>query len=231
MRMPIRPITVVKDYVRHAEGSCLFSLGNTAVLCVATVEERVPSFIEAKGLAQGWITAEYAMLPRAGKERTPRSKGFSGGRSQEISRLIGRSLRSVVDLSLLGKRTITIDCDVIRADGGTRTASINGGFIALARALKKLHAARLITGNPLKDQCAAISVGIVKGKMILDLCAAQDNGADVDMNVVMTGTGKLIEVQGTAEGNTFSRRDMNALLDLAARGIRSVMAVQKRYCA
>jgi ribonuclease PH len=216
------------NYIPHAEGSCLFSMGNTTVLCVASVEEKLPQFIEKKGLTHGWVTAEYAFLPRAGKERTPRQKGAGGGRSQEISRLIGRSLRGVVDLEKLGKRSITIDCDVIKADGGTRTASINGGFIALCMALKKLKKEKLIDAIPLKDYLAGISVGMSGGKMVLDLCAKEDNCADVDMNIVMTGAGKLVEVQGTAEGETFSRKDLDKLIDMAETGIKTIIKLEKK---
>ncbi|MCX5777870.1 MAG: ribonuclease PH [Elusimicrobia bacterium] len=229
--MHTRPIKIVKNYLQHAEGSCLFSMGGTTVLCVATVEEKVPPFIEEKGLDHGWVTAEYSMMPRAGKQRTPRGKGAGSGRSQEISRLIGRSLRAVVDLNALGKRTILIDCDVLRADGGTRTASINGGYIALSLALKKLYRNKIIDSMPLKDYCAAVSVGIYRGKMIVDLCAVEDNGADVDLNVVMNGSGRLLEVQGTAEGEPFSRHDLNAMLDRAAVAIKSILDIQKKYCS
>lgn len=227
--MLTRPIKVVKNYLPHAEGSCLFSMGGTSVLCVATVEDRIPPFIEKKGLEHGWVTAEYAMLPRSGRERTPRGKAANSGRSQEISRLVGRSLRGVVDLDALGRRTIVIDCDVIKADGGTRTASINGGFIALAIALKKLHRNGVLATVPLKDSCAAVSVGIVKKKMIVDLCAAEDNGADVDFNVVMNSSGGLLEVQGTAEGDAFTRRQLNAMLDKASAAIASILKIQKKY--
>jgi len=226
--MKTRPIKAVKNYIAHAEGSCLFSMGDTTVLCVASVEEKVPPFIENRGLDHGWVTAEYSMLPRAGKERSPRQKGAGGGRSQEISRLIGRSLRAIVDLEKLGKRTITIDCDVIKADGGTRTASINGGFIALCQALKKLVKDKVIDSSPLKDHLAAVSVGMSGGKMVLDLCAAEDNGADVDMNVVMTGSGDLVEVQGTAEGKVFSRKELNLLLNIAQGGIKSIIGIEKK---
>jgi ribonuclease PH len=226
--MNTRPIKAVKNYLQHAEGSCLFSMGNTTVLCVASVEEKVPPFIEQKGLNQGWVTAEYSLLPRAGKERTPRQRGAGGGRSQEISRLIGRSLRGVVDLEKLGKRSIVLDCDVIRADGGTRTASINGAFIALVLALKKLKKEKLIAALPVKDYLAAVSVGMIDGKKVLDLDAAVDNKADVDLNVVMTGSGDLVEVQGTAEGEPFSRKDLNTLIDMASTGIKSIIRVQKQ---
>lgn len=226
--MPLRPIKLVKNYLAHAEGSCLFSMGGTTVLCVASVEEKVPAFIEQKGLSHGWVTAEYAMLPRAGKDRSPRQRGAGGGRSQEISRLVGRSLRAVVDLEKLGKRTVVLDCDVIRADGGTRTASINGAFIALALALKKLHREKLIDTIPLKDYLAAVSVGIVGEKKILDLSAKDDNRADVDMNLVMTGAGQVVEIQGTAEGQAFSRRELNTLIDQAAKGIAAIIKIQKK---
>jgi ribonuclease PH len=226
--MKLRPIKIVKDYLKHAEGSCLFSLGKTVVLCVATVENRVPPHIEKAGLDQGWVTAEYSMMPRAGKERTPRQRGASGGRTQEISRLIGRSLRGIVDMTKLGKRTIILDCDVIQADGGTRTASINGAFIALTLALKKLYREKLISELPVKDYLAAISVGIVGSEKILDLCAFDDNKADVDMNLVMTGAGSIVEIQGTAEGNPFSVRDLDSLLAVGSKGIKQIIALEKK---
>lgn len=223
----VRPITIVTDYIEHAEGSCLISMGKTTVLCVASVENKVPPFIEQQGLNHGWVTAEYAMLPRAGKDRTPRQRGSGGGRSQEISRLIGRSLRGVVDLKKLGKRTITLDCDVITADGGTRTASVNGAYIALVLALRKLKKAKIIKTIPVTDSIAAVSVGISSGKKVLDLSAKEDVGADVDMNIVMTGQGKLVEIQGTAEKVPFSRKDLDDLIDLAEKGIASIMKAQK----
>jgi len=226
--MKTRPVKVVKNYLAHAEGSCLFSMGQTMVLCVASVEEKVPPFIENKGLDHGWVTAEYSLLPRAGRERTPRHRGAGGGRSQEISRLIGRSLRGVMDLKKLGKRSIVIDCDVIRADGGTRTSSINGGFIALFMALEKLYRAKKISQWPLKDYLGAVSIGIVGGKKILDLNAEQDNNAAVDLNLVMTGSGKVIEIQGTAEHEPFSRRELDDMISLAAGGIRSVIQIEKK---
>lgn len=208
----------------------MFSMGETKVLCVASVEERVPSFIEAKGIdTHGWVTAEYAMLPRSCNQRSSRKRLSEGGRAQEISRLIGRALRACVDLSKLGKRTITIDCDVIRADGGTRTASINGGFLALILALKKLKKDKLISNIPVRDFVGAVSVGIYdNGKKILDLSAKEDNNADVDMNVVMTAGGKFIEVQGTAEGEPYSRKELDELLNMAYKGIRQVTAAQKK---
>lgn len=208
----------------------MFSLGETKVLCVASVEEKVPAFIEAKGMdTHGWITAEYAMLPRSCNQRSSRKKLSEGGRAQEISRLIGRSLRAAVDLSKLGKRTVTVDCDVIRADGGTRTASINGGFVALALALKNLRKKKLLEEIPLRDFIGAVSVGLdTKGRKILDLSAKEDNNALLDMNIVMTSCGKFIEIQGTAEGEPFSRRKMDELLDLAYTGIKRITAAQKK---
>lgn len=223
----MRKITIVKNYLKHAEGSCMFSLGETKVLCVATIEEKVPPFIEADKKEQGWITAEYSMMPRSCPTRISRKK-LQNGRAQEISRLIGRTLRACVDLEKLGKRTITIDCDVIRADGGTRTASINGGFVALVLALKKLQKAKLINSLPLKGFLGAISVGFVGNKMILDLSAKEDNVADIDMNVVMLDNGELVEVQGTAEGHTFSREDLNKMLDSAKTGINKIIELQKK---
>lgn len=222
----MRPFRLQKSFMPHAEGSCLVTMGKTQVLCVASVEAAVPKHAEENGT--GWITAEYAMLPRAGETRSSRSKTSSGGRVQEISRLVGRSLRAAVDLKLLGNHTITVDCDVIRADGGTRTASVNGGFVALVQALKHLQKKNALLGWPLKDFVGAVSVGVCKGKPTLDLCYVEDKDADADVNVVMTGSGKLIEVQGTAEGAPFSRQELNKLLDLAGQGIRSVIAAQKK---
>jgi len=203
-------------------------MGNTTVLCVATVEEKVPFHIEQQGLDQGWVTAEYSLLPRAGKERTPRQRGAGGGRSQEISRLIGRSLRGVVDLAKLGKRSIILDCDVLRADGGTRTASINGSYIALCSALKRLYKERKITSWPLNDYLGAVSVGIVDGKKVLDLDYKLDSHAEVDMNIVMTGSGEIIEIQGTAEGKPFSRKDLDSIIDLGSSGIKTIIALEKK---
>ncbi len=222
----IRPIKVVKNYVPHAEGSCLFSMGNTKVLCVASVEDKRPPHAEEKNI--GWVTGEYAMLPRAGEKRTPRGKLTTGGRSQEISRLIGRSFRSVVDLSKLGPRSITLDCDVIQADGGTRTASINGGMIALALALKKIYKSGAMTEWPLKDCVAAVSAGYVNGKPILDLCYEEDHVAESDMNFVMTSQGKFVEIQGTAEKTPFSEKEFQRLVDLAKKGIRQILQIQKK---
>ena len=226
----MRKIVIVKNYLKHAEGSCMFSLGETKVLCVASVEEKVPAFIEARGVdTHGWITAEYAMLPRSCNQRSSRKRLSEGGRAQEISRLIGRSLRAAVDLSKLEKRTVTVDCDVIRADGGTRTASINGGFVALALALKNLRKKKLLEEIPLRDFIGAVSVGIdAKGRKILDLSAKEDNNALLDMNIVMTSCGKFIEIQGTAEGEPFSRKKMDEFLDMAYKGIKRITAAQKK---
>ncbi|MCL1971863.1 MAG: ribonuclease PH [Endomicrobia bacterium] len=225
----MRKIKIVKNYLKHAEGSCMFSMGETKVLCVASVEEKVPPYVEQKGDTHGWVTAEYAMLPRSCNQRSSRKRLSEGGRAQEISRLIGRALRASVDLSKLGKRTITIDCDVIRADGGTRTASINGGFIALALALKNLKEKKLLKSIPIRDFVGAVSVGIYdNGKKILDLSAKEDNNADLDMNIVMTASGKFIEVQGTAEGEPFSRKEMDELLDMAYKGIKRITSAQEK---
>ena len=213
----MRKIVIVKNYLKHAEGSCMFSLGETKVLCVASVEEKVPAFIEAKGMdTHGRITAEYAMLPRSCNQRSSRKKLSEGGRAQEISRLIGRSLRAAVDLSKLGKRTVTVDCDVIRADGGTRTASINGGFVALALALKNLRKKKLLEEIPLRDFIGAVSVGLdTKGRKILDLSAKEDNNALLDMNIVMTSCGKFIEIQGTGEEVTFTQDDLMKFIEVS----------------
>jgi ribonuclease PH len=225
----MRKIKIVKNYLKHAEGSCLFSMGETKVLCAASVEEKVQPFVEKKGETHGWITAEYAMLPRSCDERGLRSKLSNGGRAQEISRLIGRALRASVDLEKLGKRTITIDCDVIRADGGTRTASINGGFVALVLALKTLKNKKLLKEIPIKNFIGAVSVGIYdNGKKVLDLSAKEDNNADVDMNVVMTDDGKFIEIQGSAEGEEFTKKELDELLQMAAKGIKIISAYQKK---
>ena len=207
----------------------MFSMGETKVLCVASVEEKVPPFVENKGDTHGWVTAEYAMLPRSCNERSSRARLSNGGRAQEISRLIGRSLRASVDLKKLGKRTVTVDCDVIRADGGTRTASVNGGFIALVLALKKLKSQGKLKEIPVRDFVGAVSVGIYdSGKKILDLSAKEDNKADVDMNVVMTANGKFIEIQGTAEGDPFSQKELEELLAMAKKGIKVITSAQKK---
>ncbi|HVZ80542.1 MAG TPA: ribonuclease PH [bacterium] len=222
----IRPIKFLRRFTRYAEGSVLVSMGNTQVLCNASVSEEVPSFLRGKG--KGWVTAEYSMLPRSTKERTARAavKGKIDGRSHEIQRLIGRSLRSVMDLEALGERQVILDCDVIQADGGTRTASINGAYVALVDALKGLRQRKVIDQWPLKDQLAAISVGFVGGKPIVDLCYEEDSQADVDFNVVMTGSGHFVEIQGTAEQEPFSQKKLQTMLGLAEKGIRQVLNAQ-----
>ena len=223
----MRPIRITTDYIRHAEGSALIEFGDTRVLCVASIEEGVPPFLEGRG--QGWVTAEYAMLPRAGNTRSKRESvtGKIGGRTHEIQRLIGRSLRAALDLRALGERTVTLDCDVIQADGGTRTASITGAWIALARACKTLRERGVLRANPVKLGVAAISVGVVNGQPMLDLNYAEDSHAEVDSNVVMTDDGEFIEVQGTAEGKPFSRQRLDELLALAEKGIRELHTLQK----
>ena len=223
----MRPANLTPNYTMHAEGSVLVEFGNTRVLCNASVEERVPGFLRGKG--QGWVTAEYGMLPRSTSERMGReaARGRQGGRTMEIQRLIGRSLRAVVDMRKLGERTITIDCDVIQADGGTRTASITGGFVALAQAVQKLLSDGLIKQNPLTGSVASVSVGIDKGTPILDLDYAEDSNAETDMNVVMTDSGLFIEVQGTAEGHPFSEDEMQQMLGLARKGITELCDRQK----
>jgi ribonuclease PH len=222
----LRPVTFARHFTKHAEGSVLVQFGDTHVLCTASVEETVPSFLRGKG--QGWITAEYGMLPRATHTRSAReaAKGKQSGRTQEIQRLIGRSLRAVIDLKALGERTVTIDCDVLQADGGTRTASITGGYVALADACDKLLARRAISSSPLHGQIAAISVGIYNGTPVLDLDYAEDSTAETDMNVVMNNGGGFVEVQGTAEGHAFRRHELDALLNLAATGIGRLFALQ-----
>ena len=219
----LRKIKVTKDYIMHPEGSCLIEFGNTRVICTASVEESVPPFLKGKG--KGWVTAEYGMLPRSTNTRMNREK--TSGRTMEIQRLIGRSLRGVVDTTKLGERTIKVDCDVIQADGGTRTASITGGFIALALAILKIKKQGLIKEIPLTDYVAAISVGIYKGDLALDLNYEEDSNAEMDMNVVMLGTGNFVEVQGTAEGKAFSKKQMDELLGLAQKGIRELIKIQK----
>jgi ribonuclease PH len=222
----LRKIKITKDYTKHAEGSCLIEFGETRVICTASVEESVPPFLRNTGT--GWVTAEYGMLPRSCTTRIHRDKAANSGRTQEIQRLIGRSLRGVVNLDKLGERTIKIDCDVIQADGGTRTASITGGFIALILALKKIKKSGLIKKIPVTDYVAAISVGIYKDELLLDLDYAEDANAEMDMNVVMVGKGKFIEVQGTAEGKAFSKGEMDKLLDLAKNGVKELVAIQKK---
>jgi ribonuclease PH len=227
----MRPVTITRDFIRHAEGSVLIAVGDTKVVCTASVEGRVPQFLRNTG--QGWVTAEYGLLPRSTKTRTPRetSAGRPSGRTFEIQRLIGRSLRSVTDLPALGERTIWIDCDVIQADGGTRTAAITGAFIALTDALQAMRQNSQIHTLPLKDFVAATSVGIVDGQVVLDLCYAEDSIAEVDMNVVMTGAGKFIEVQGTAEESPFDRSQLDAMLQMAANGVRDLIAMQRKLLA
>jgi ribonuclease PH len=223
----LRAIRLTRHYTKHAEGSVLVEFGDTRVICTATVEERVPRFLKGKG--QGWVTAEYGMLPRSTGMRMGReaAQGRQGGRTMEIQRLIGRSLRAVVDLSALGERTITVDCDVIQADGGTRTASITGGFVALADAIAHLKAKKLIKKEPLHGQIASVSVGIYQGTPVLDLDYAEDSNAETDMNVVMNDGGAFIEVQGTAEGHAFRREEMDAMLNLAAQGIADLIQHQR----
>src|SRR5579863_3643880 len=227
----LRPVTLQPEFLKFAEGSVLVAFGETKVVCAASVEDRVPLFLKGQGV--GWVTAEYAMLPRATSERTPResAQGRGGGRTHEIQRLVGRSLRSVVDTRGLGERTITIDCDVIQADGGTRTAAITGAFTALCLALTKLRAENKLRGWPVHDWLAAVSVGFIDGRPMLDLCYAEDSKAQVDMNVVMTGEGRFVEVQGTAEGLPFSRADLDRLIALAGTGIERLIAIQKESLA
>ena len=221
----LRKITVTREYSKYAEGSCLIEFGDTKVVCTATVEEGVPNFLRNSGT--GWITAEYGMLPRSCKQRIMREK--TSGRTFEIQRLIGRSLRSVVDMNALGERTVKVDCDVLQADGGTRTAAITGGFIALADALSNVKKQNLVAALPLRDYVAAISVGIVNGEMLLDLAYEEDSKADMDMNVVMLGNGSFVEVQGTAEGAPFTKKELDRLLTLAQKGIEELVAIQKNY--
>ncbi|MBF0386873.1 MAG: ribonuclease PH [Candidatus Omnitrophica bacterium] len=222
----LRKITVQKNYFKHAEGSCLIAFGDTKVACSASVEDGVPPFLKGKG--QGWVTAEYGMLPRSCTQRISREKGGASGRTQEIQRLIGRSLRAVVDMKKLGERTVKIDCDVIQGDGGTRTAAITGGYIALALALKKIRKSGLIADWPLTRQIAAVSAGVFNGTPVLDLNYAEDSKAEVDMNIVMVTGGDFVEVQGTAEGQPFSRKDMEAMFKLAEKGIRELFVVQNK---
>src|SRR5471030_232660 len=223
----LRPVRFQRRYTRHAEGSVLVEMGHTRVLCTASVEAKVPPFLKGRG--QGWLTAEYGMLPRATNTRGDReaARGKQSGRTQEIQRLIGRSLRAVVDLQKLGERTIQIDCDVIQADGGTRTASITGAFVALYDAVRDLLGKGLIKESPLKDFIAAVSVGIYQGKPVLDLDYLEDSLCDTDMNVVMLGNGHFVEVQGTAEGHAFTRAEMDVLLELAKSGITELIAIQR----
>ena len=224
----LRPVRITRGYTIHAEGSVLIEFGNTKVLCTASVEEKVPG--HKKGSGEGWVTAEYGMLPRATHTRSDReaARGKQSGRTQEIQRLIGRSMRAVFDLSKLGERTIHLDCDVIQADGGTRTAAITGAFVAAQDAVNKLIVQGKLAESPIRDHIAAISVGIVQGTPLLDLEYTEDAACDTDMNVVMTGSGHFVEVQGTAEGAAFSRQEMDALLALAEKGIGDLVALQKQ---
>jgi ribonuclease PH len=224
----LRKIALTCQYTKHAEGSVLVEFGDTRVICTASIEEKVPPFLKGKG--SGWITAEYGMLPRATHERTAReaSRGRQGGRTMEIQRLIGRSLRAALDLEALGERTLTIDCDVIQADGGTRTASITGGYVALSLAIDRLMKHRKLKANPIHGQIASVSVGIYKGVPVLDLDYREDCDAETDMNVVMNEAGAYVEVQGTAEGHAFRRQELDAMLDLAGKGIAELLACQKQ---
>ncbi|MGS0763929.1 ribonuclease PH [Syntrophomonas curvata] len=223
----MRPVQIIPGFLKHPDGSVLIETGDTRVLCSAMVEERVPPFLKNSG--NGWVTAEYSLLPASTETRSPReaAKGKISGRTSEIQRLIGRSLRAVVDMEKLGERTVWIDCDVIQADGGTRTASVTGSFVALGLALKKLKDRGVIESIPLKDYVAAISVGIVEGTPVLDLEYVEDSNADVDMNVIMTGSGEFVEIQGTGEKSVFSRQDLDVLLTLARKGIQELITLQK----
>ncbi len=224
----LRPVEIIRQYTKHAEGSVMVKFGDTHVLCTASVEEKVPGFLKGKG--QGWVTAEYGMLPRSTGSRMDReaARGKQSGRTQEIQRLIGRSLRAIIDLEKLGERSIQIDCDVIQADGGTRTASITGAYVALHDAISFLLKSGKINESPLKDAVAAISVGVYKDTPVLDLDYIEDSDCDTDMNVVMTGKGGFVEIQGTAEGEPFERDAMNAMLDLAAHGIQQLIIEQNK---
>jgi ribonuclease PH len=227
----LRPVRITRGYTRHAEGSVLVEFGDTKVLCTASVLERQPPHL--KGTPRGWVTAEYGMLPRSTNTRSDReaARGKQSGRTQEIQRLIGRSLRSVIDLTRLGERTIHLDCDVIQADGGTRTASITGAFVALHDAIGFVMRKKGLAGSPVRDHVAAVSVGIFEGAPVLDLDYLEDSACGTDMNVVMTGSGGMVELQGTAEGAPFTREEMNAMMDLADKGIRELIAAQKAALA
>ena len=223
----IRPVSITRHYTKYAEGSVLIEVGDTKVICNATVEEKVPPFL--KGTGKGWVTAEYSMLPRATGVRNIReaARGKLTGRTMEIQRLIGRAMRSVIDLEALGERTITIDCDVIQADGGTRTSSMTGAFVAMVDALNSLVEKKMLTVIPLRDFVAAISVGRVKGEILLDLNYVEDSAAEVDMNIVMTGSGEFVELQGTGEEASFSRQDVEQILNYGEKGIKELIALQK----
>jgi ribonuclease PH len=227
----LRPVKIARSYLKYADGSCLIEMGETRVVCAASIDEAVPPFLKGKG--SGWVTAEYGMLPRAGAERSPReaARGRQGGRTLEIQRLIGRSLRAVTEVRSLGERTVVVDCDVIQADGGTRTAAITGAYVALVDAIKSLQRRGVVRSLPLIDAVAAVSVGIVQGEMLLDLSYQEDSMASVDMNVVATGALRLVEVQGTAEGLPFTRQQMDQLLDLAQAGIKQLLDAQKAALA
>jgi ribonuclease PH len=221
----LRQVKITRNYLKHAEGSVLIELGDTKVICSASVEERVPRFLRNTG--KGWVTAEYSMLPRSTNTRTQRERGGGNGRTFEIQRLIGRSLRSVTDLNAFGERTLWIDCDVIQADGGTRTVSITGAYVALVDAFRKMAEGGTIENVPVKDSVAAISVGKVAGEVLLDLNYEEDSKAEVDMNIVMTGTGKFVEIQGTAEGGVFTKEEMDGLIKIAQNGIKILTKIQK----
>ncbi len=227
----MRPVEIVPGYLQTAEGSALISVGNTRVLCTASVEDGVPQFMRGSG--KGWVTAEYSMLPRATNKRTPRevNKGKPSGRTHEIQRLIGRSMRAVVDLAALGERSILLDCDVLQADGGTRTASITGAFVALGIAVRDLVKFKALKRNPLTDYVAATSVGMLRDEYLMDLCYEEDSRADVDMNVVMTGSGKFVELQATAEQKAFDDEQMAAMISLARAGIGDLVRLQKEHVA
>jgi ribonuclease PH len=221
----LRPVRLVPGFMPPAEGSVLIEFGDTRVICTASVQESVPPFL--RGTGKGWVTAEYAMLPRSSAERIERERRGPGGRTHEIQRLVGRSLRAVMDLGALGERSIVVDCDVIQADGGTRTASITGGYVALVLALDRLRRGGAFARMPLRDSVAAVSVGMLGSRLLLDLCYEEDSRASVDMNVVQTGAGRFVEVQGTAEGKTFTASELRRMLALASTGIRSLMAMQR----
>jgi len=227
----LRPLTITPSYIKTADGSVLIEMGDTRVICTAKLEERVPPFLRNSG--KGWITAEYGMLPGSSQQRIGResSRGKVGGRTHEIQRLIGRSLRSVADLKSLGERSVWIDCDVIQADGGTRTASITGAYIALMEAVRVWRERGILSADPVKDAVAAVSIGIVDGKILLDLCYEEDSKADVDMNFVMTGSGKFIEVQGTAESAPFTKKQMERMAEIAHQGIKELLQAQKKVIA
>jgi ribonuclease PH len=222
----LRKVNITRHYLKHAEGSVLIEVGDTKVICSASVEDRVPPFLRNTG--KGWATAEYSMLPRSTHTRTPRERGGGNGRTFEIQRLIGRSLRAVTDLTAFGERTLWIDCDVIQADGGTRTASITGAYVALVEAFRKMVQDGMIESIPIKDSVAAVSVGKIGGEALLDLNYEEDSKAEVDMNVVMTGSGRFVEIQGTAEGETFTKKEMDGLIKVAQSGIKILTRIQEK---